>query len=117
MTRSQGLFKAIDYLFHVPQNYKRFPNVSIDRDIVYDENYSYIAKGEPILTKGTPKRQISRYTEYSRRRLVAGDKKHRRSISSYFADKGWFVFNINYRLSPITLFLPKYRLHEGFELP
>jgi acetyl esterase/lipase len=35
---------------------------------------------------------------------VAGDKKHRRSISSYFADKGWFVFNINYRLSPYYAF-------------
>ena len=36
--------------------------------------------------------------------FVAGDKYHRRGLSKWIADKGFFVVNINYALSPETKF-------------
>lgn len=104
MTRSEILFKSVDYLLHLPQNYKRFPDITIEKDIVYDENYPYIAKGDIYYNKKYAEGKYPVILNIHGGGYVAGDKKHRKSLCSYFADKGWFVFNINYRLSPSNPF-------------
>lgn len=104
MTRSEVLFKSIDFLLHLPQNYKRFPDITVEKDIVYDENYPYIAKGDVYYSKKNADEKFPVILNIHGGGYVAGDKKHRKSISSYYADKGWFVYNINYRLSPSNPF-------------
>ncbi len=101
MARSRVIFKLVDYLFHIPQNYKRFSNVTIEKDIIYDNNYPYICKGDLYYDKRY--QVLGKYpviVNIHGGGFVGGDKRHRKSISSYYANKGWFVYNINYRLSP-----------------
>ncbi|MDD4316684.1 MAG: alpha/beta hydrolase [Clostridia bacterium] len=101
MTKSEILFKSIDYILHFPQNYKQYPEVSIEKDIVYDENYPYIAKGDAYYDKKFEKDgKYPVILNIHGGGYVAGDKRHRKSLCSRFADQGWFVYNINYRLSP-----------------
>ncbi|MGB4033267.1 MAG: alpha/beta hydrolase, partial [Christensenellales bacterium] len=105
MTRSEILFKTIDYLMHLPQNYKHFPDITIEKDLVYDEKYPYAAKGDIYYNKKfQDKGKYPVILNIHGGGYVGGDKKHRKSLSSYYADKGWLVFNINYRLSPMYPF-------------
>lgn len=101
MRRSEVVFKLVDIFFHVPQNYKRFANITVEKDIVYDKNYSQICAGDLYYDKrykGKGKYPV--VLNIHGGGFVCGDKKHRKSISSYYANKGWLVYNINYRLSP-----------------
>lgn len=104
MTKSELLFKSIDYLLHIPQNYKRYPDVTVVKDIVYDEKYPYIAKGDIYFDKKFDNGAYPVILNIHGGGYVAGDKRHRKSLCSRFADNGWFVFNINYRLSPASPF-------------
>lgn len=96
MNRSEFIFKAVDIIYHRSQNCIKFDDIKSVKEIAYGTN---------------PHNKLDIYYRESQHKLpvlfnihgggfVAGDKKHRVSIGHIFADKGWFVVNINYRLAP-----------------
>lgn len=105
MTRSELVFHVIDKALHPVQNYRRFKNIIKETDFVYDENYpedctcDIYYNPELIKTKKLPI-----VVNIHGGGFVKGDKKHRTSISGLYASKGYFVLNINYRLSPKAKF-------------
>ncbi len=109
MTRSEFLFVAIDKALHGIQNYRKFKNVVKEDEVVYDDNFPADCTGEffydtEVMKKGEKMPVVLNIHGGG---FVKGDKKHRFSLSSVYADKGYFVFNINYRLAP------KYKFPAG----
>lgn len=102
MTSSQVLFKIIDVFCHPGQNYKKFPGITVEKDIPYGEHKSN--SGDIYYDKKFGDEKYPVMLHIHGGGFVAGDKKHRKSLSSYYASKGWFVYNINYRLSPEHVF-------------
>lgn len=100
MNRSEFVFAAIDVLFHPFQNYISYKGQTIEKDIPYGD---------------LPDQKFDAYYRKSDKPLpvvinihgggfVKGDKKHRKSISEMYAERGWFVINANYRLAPKHIF-------------
>ena len=104
MTRSEVLFRTVDVLCDPMQNYKKFKGVIKEKqNVVYDETYPKDCVGEiyykpELIGEGKPK--IPVVLNIHGGGFVKGDMHFRRSVSSLFADQGYFVFNINYRLAP-----------------
>jgi acetyl esterase/lipase len=105
MTRSEFLFHIIDKGLHPIQNYRRFKNIVKEAEFVYDENYPDDCTGEfyydPELIKTET---LPVVVNIHGGGFVKGDKKHRTSLCGVYANKGYFVLNINYRLSPKSKF-------------
>ena len=100
MNKSELVFKAIDVLGHAPQNAKSFDGITCIKDIAYGtEN---LQKGDLYfnsdLNKSGDKKPIVLYIHGGG--FIKGDKKHRVTVSEYYANEGCFVFSINYRLPP-----------------
>lgn len=109
MTRSEFLFHIVDKGLHPIQNYRRFKNVVKEDEFIYDENYPDDCRGEffydqEVMKKGN---KMPIVVNIHGGGFVKGDKKHRYSLSSLYASKGYFVLNVNYRLSP------KYKFPSG----
>lgn len=98
MNRSEFLFKAVDYLFHPLQNYKKYKGITVIKDIVYDHNYPNECKLNLHYKEGADSYPL--LLNIHGGGFVAGDKKHRQSFSNAMAEKGFLVANINYRLAP-----------------
>lgn len=104
MNRAQMVFKAVDGVLYPTQNMMKFPNVSSVRDICYGDHENnkldlYFRKD--ILNDGQ-KHPVIVY--FHGGGFVMGDKKCRVSISEYYADKGYFVCCLNYRMPPDVAF-------------
>ena len=108
MTRSEFLFVLIDKLFDPSQNYRRYKNIVRKKDIVYSDRApdldttaevyydpNLVGEGKPLLPV---------FVNIHGGGFVKGDKKYRRSICKLFANEGYFVYNINYALSPKNAF-------------
>ena len=100
MNKSELVFKAIDVLGHAPQNAKSFDGITCIKDIAYgNEN---LQKGDLYfksdLNKSGDKKPIVLYIHGGG--FIKGDKKHRVTVSEYYANEDCFVFSINYRLPP-----------------
>ena len=107
MNLAQIVFKAIDGICYPTQNKMRFPNIVCKKDIAYGE--SEMTKGDlyyrsDILNDGK-KNPLVLY--YHGGGFVMGDKKCRISISEFYANEGYFVFCVNYRMPPEVVF-PSY---------
>ncbi len=103
MSFARTLFVAIDYLYNAPQNntrYTRFKNVDfiVNKDIVYDESAPDVCKLDTYCVKREGKYPVLFYIHGGG--FVAGDKKYRRGLSRWSAEKGYFVINVNYGLCP-----------------
>lgn len=104
MTRSEFLFVAIDKLWNPLQNYRRYKNIeSITKGVIYDENFPNECKAEiyydpKLVGEGKPLLPV--VLNIHGGGFVKGDMKYRKSLSKRFASHGYFVFNIDYRLSP-----------------
>lgn len=103
MNRSEFLFAAIDGLFHIPQNYIRVKGIKRIKDIVYDKQYPEYCTLD-IYFKENAREPMPVIVNIHGGGFVKGDKKHRISVSHMYAARGWFVVNINYRLSPKYVF-------------
>ena len=97
MNRAEFVFAAIDVLFHPFQNYIRIPGITCEKDVSYDDRYP-ACKAD--LYYRAPAEGLPVLINIHGGGYVKGDKKHRVTISEMFADKGWFVINMNYRLAP-----------------
>lgn len=108
MTLPKFLFVAIDKLFDGSQNKRkctRFEdrNIVVETDIVYDKQYEDCCKLDTYhIEKKDGKYPVFFYIHGGG--FVAGDKHYRRAMSRWAADKGYFVVNVNYALSPEYLF-------------
>ncbi len=103
MNRSQVAFKLIDIFMYYPQNeMQKFRGIISKKDIAYSHRDPVDTKGDLYvkrsLIKSKKKLPVVLYIHGGG--FVMGDKKYRRGISEWWADKGYFVFNISYRLSP-----------------
>ena len=80
------------------KNYINKEGVKCEKDIVYNEKYER-CKCDVYYKEGA-KEPMPVVLNVHGGGFVKGDKKHRKSIAHLYADRGWFVVNINYRLSP-----------------
>ncbi|MDE6301977.1 MAG: alpha/beta hydrolase, partial [Clostridia bacterium] len=107
MSFGKTLFVLIDKLFDGGQNNKKmlkFKGVEFkeEKDIAYGK--------EPLQKLDLyylPKKDGAKYPVcflIHGGGFVAGDKHHRRGLSRWIAEKGFFVVNVNYSLSPETKF-------------
>jgi acetyl esterase/lipase len=97
-------FKAVDGICYPTQNMMKFPDVVSKRDISYGEysmNKMDLYYHKDILNDG----QLHPVILYIHGGgFIMGDKKCRVSISEYYADKGYFVCCLNYRMPPEVSF-------------
>ena len=100
MNKAELVFKAIDVLGHAPQNSKSFEGITCIKDIAYGE--ADLQKGDLYfkndVNKSGDKKPIVLYIHGGG--FIKGDKKHRVTVSEYYANEDCFVFSINYRLPP-----------------
>ena len=100
MNKAELVFKAIDVLGHAPQNAKSFDGITCIKDIAYGK--ADFQKGDLYfkneLNKSGEKKPIVLYIHGGG--FIKGDKKHRVTVSEYYANEDCFVFSINYRLPP-----------------
>lgn len=107
MNRAQVVFKAIDGICYPTQNMQKFKDVISFRDIAYDDNSKNkldLYYHKDIINDGK-KHPVIIYIHGGG--FIMGDKRCRVSISEYYADKGYFVCCINYRMPPEIAF-PEY---------
>lgn len=104
MNKAQMAFKAVDGICYPTQNMMKFPDVVSKRDISYGDNPMnkldfYYRKD--ILNDG----ELHPVLVYIHGGgFIMGDKKCRVSISEYYANKGYFVCCLNYRMPPEVSF-------------
>lgn len=100
MNKAELVFKAIDVLGHAPQNAKNFDGITCIKNIAYGK--ADLQKGDLYfkneLNKSGEKKPIVLYIHGGG--FIKGDKKHRVTVSEYYANEDCFVFSINYRLPP-----------------
>jgi acetyl esterase/lipase len=101
MNRVEVLFSLIDVLAHPLQNYIKVKGLEHKFDVPYANDYPE-QKMDLIFRKSD--KALPVLINMHGGGFVKGDKKHRHSICDMFADKGWFVINTNYRLSPKHVF-------------
>ncbi len=102
MNKAELAFKAIDIFFDLPQNIIRFPGIVRIENLAYSDISEEYTAGDlyfkkDILADGQ-KHPVILYIHGGG--FIAGDKEYRVTNSEYFADKGFFVFNINHRMPP-----------------
>ncbi len=94
-------FVLVDIFCHPIQNYKRYDNVTYERDVFSDEtDKKYIAFDIAYDKAHMEKAPLPIIINIHGGGFVKGDKKHRYSLSKRYADLGYFVVNVNYRLCP-----------------
>ena len=104
MKKSQIIFKAIDVVFEKSQNPYNYDNIYCVKDIEYSNNGGQYTSGDfyfdPTILKDGKKHPI--ILNIHGGGFVMGDKNYRKTLSEFYASKGYFVFNINHRLPPST---------------
>jgi acetyl esterase/lipase len=100
LNKAELVFKAIDVLGHAPQNAKSFEGIPCIKDVPYGAEH--LQKGDlyfkPELVSKNEKNPVVLYIHGGG--FIKGDKKHRVTVSEYYANEGCYVFSINYRLPP-----------------
>lgn len=100
MNKAEFAFKAVDVLCYRSQNCKRFKNVGVIKDIVYGDTEQQKADlyyRTDILNDGKTHPLVVYFHGGG---FIMGDKDYRISISEFYADKGCFVYNVNYDMPP-----------------
>lgn len=98
MNKACIFFKISDVVMHRKRNFEKFPDVTVEKDITYDDKYGKYTRADVFYTAGRESYPV--IVNVHGGGFVKGDKRHRAAICSKFARKGWLVFNINYRLAP-----------------
>lgn len=98
MNRASIFFKTSDLVMHYPRNYEKFPDVTVIKNICYDERFGNFTKADIYFKEGKDSYPI--IVNVHGGGFVKGDKRHRAAFCSKFAQQGYFVYNVNYRLAP-----------------
>lgn len=98
MNKACIFFKMSDLINHYRRNFEKFDDVVIEKNIVFDDRYGKYTRADALYTAGLKNYPV--LINVHGGGFVKGDKRHRRAICAKFAQKGWFVFNMNYRLAP-----------------
>ncbi len=113
MNRSQVVFKAIDIIGYIPQNITRYKGVVCVKDAAFNKKQDESQSGDVYYSEKAMRlckeqgKKMPVILNIHGGGFVMGDKKCRKSYSAFWAEKGYFVFNINYRLAPEAQF-PEY---------
>jgi Esterase/lipase len=99
MHLSRVFFKISDITHHFLRNYKRFPDVKREKNIAYDGRFGKFTKLDLYYPKKSEGLLPILYNVHGGG-FVGGGKRYRSGIARFFASHGWFVVNIDYRLSP-----------------
>jgi acetyl esterase/lipase len=91
-------FKASDLTMHYARNFEKFPDITVHKNIVYDQRYGNYTKADVFYKDGQDSYPI--IVNVHGGGFVKGDKRHRAALCAKFARQGYFVYNINYRLAP-----------------
>ena len=100
MNKAQMVFKAIDGICFPMQNVKKYKDVVSVRDIPYGDLPRQKADlyYKPEILKDGKKHPLIIY--FHGGGFIMGDKKCRVSICEFYANEGYFVYNINYEMPP-----------------
>ncbi len=100
MSRAQVLFKAIDILGYRMQNAVHFEDAVCVENIPYGEGD--LCKGDLYFRRGMDRseKKLPVIVYVHGGGFIKGDKAYRESVGEFYADKGYFVYNINYRMPP-----------------
>lgn len=103
---AEVFFKAIDVFGYRPQNAVHFQDVTCIKDIPYSDKGGRFTMADLYvkneLLNAPEKRPVIVYIHGGG--FIEGDKNYRVSVSEYYADQGYYVFNINHRLPPDVVF-------------
>ncbi|MBO5463436.1 MAG: alpha/beta hydrolase [Clostridia bacterium] len=100
MNKAELVFKAVDILCYPSQNTLRFKDIISVKDIPYGDSKRQKADlyyRSDILNDGNKHPLIVYFHGGG---FIMGDKSYRVSISEFYADKGYFVYNVNYEMPP-----------------
>lgn len=98
MNKACFFFKLSDITRDLPRNYKRYPDVTRIKNVVYDDRYGKYTTADLLFVEGKEKYPV--VVNVHGGGFVKGGKKYRRAICSEYAREGYFVYNIDYRLAP-----------------
>ena len=102
MNKSQFIFKAIDVVFDKPQNPYNIENIYSVKDIPYSDIDPKLTVGDlyfnPEILKDGKKHPI--ILNFHGGGFVMGDKEYRKTLSELYASRGYYVYNVNYRMPP-----------------
>lgn len=96
MVTAKKFFKVLNVFFEPLHNTRKFVGVNVDRDIIYDKTHEW-GKADMVYTgEKTEKKPV--FINIHGGGFVGGDKHSRDSIAQRFAELGYFVYNLNYRV-------------------
>ena len=100
MNKAQLVFKAVDGICYPMQNVKKYKNIVSIKDIPYGEGERQKADlyFKPEILKDGKKHPLIIY--FHGGGFLMGDKKCRVGISEFYANEGYFVYNVNYEMPP-----------------
>ncbi|NLL55695.1 MAG: alpha/beta hydrolase [Clostridiales bacterium] len=91
-------FKISDLTMHYARNFEKFPDITVLKDISYDDRYGRYTRADVYYKDGQDSYPV--IINVHGGGFVKGDKRHRAAVCAKFARQGYFVYNINYRLAP-----------------
>ncbi len=110
LNRSQIVFKAIDIFGYLPQNITHYRGIACIKDVAFNDAQIKESSGDLYYNEKVMKKcketgkKMPVIINIHGGGFVEGDKSCRKSYSSFWAKKGYFVYNINYHLAPETHF-------------
>ncbi|MBR5428171.1 MAG: alpha/beta hydrolase [Clostridia bacterium] len=106
MNRTQFAFKLIDVFFYPLQNGVRFENIREIKDVEYVPGGGPARAGNIYFdrTLAAKGRKFPVIAYIHGGGFLMGDKDFRKSVCEYYANNGYFVWDINYRMPPEIVF-------------